>query len=227
VSKLVLVSIGFDVNLVLKSLLKIGLIDGDVVLLLYSRSGGEYEQRRVEEAVKTLKTILAGARAEHYDVAVSGMDFASDVATILDALRQHRRESIVASLVGGMRLIIMEALAALVFYRQFVDSNADISIHVMREDGVYDVTLPLSVLVLPLLGPREASVLEKLGKELAGRPRSEVVSALSRETGITESMAYKVLESLEEKKLIVVRDSAVELTLLGRLVLSALRTASG
>ena len=220
-SKLVLVSIGFDVNLVLRSLLKIGLGNGDVVLLLYSRSGGEYEQRKVEEAVKTLKSILAGVRVEHYDVVITGMDFASDVAAIVKALQGLGRKRIVASLVGGMRIAIIEAIVALTLYKRLVDPDVEVHIHSMREDGMYYVSIPLPALNPPELGPRELSFLERLGGGLAGRPRSEIVSMLSREMGITESMAYKVLESLEDKGLLDVRGGTVELTLLGRLVLDA------
>ena len=220
-----MVSIGFDVNLVLRSLLKIGLGDGDVVLLLYSRSGGEYEQRRVEEAVKTIKDILAGTRVEHYEVVITGMDFASDVAAIVRALRGFGRKRIVASLVGGMRIAIIGAIVALVLYKRFVDADVEVYIHAMREDGIYDVFIPLLVLNPPELGPRELSFLEKLGGGLAGEPRSEIVSKLSREMEITESMAYKVLENLEDKGLVNVRNSTVELTLLGTLVLAAYQQA--
>jgi len=220
-----LVSIGFDVNLVLRSLLKIGLGDSDVVLLLYSRSGGEYEQRKVEEAVKTLKSILAGTKVEHYDVVITGMDFASDVAAIVKALREFSRKRIVASLVGGMRITIIEAIVTLTLYKRLVDPDVEVSIHAMREDGMYDVFIPLLALNPPELGPRELSFLERFGEGLAGRPRSEIVSTLSMEMNITESMAYKVLESLEDKGLVSVRDSVVDLTLLGKLVLGAFQQA--
>ena len=225
--KLALVSVGFDVNLVLRSLLKLGLSDGDIVLLLYSKSGGEYEQRKVEEAVKTLKSLLSGVRVEHRDVVVTGMDFVGDVATILKALSERRARSIVASLVGGMRIVLVEAVVALLLYRKFVDASAEIAVHTMREDGLYDVLVPLSAMNPPDLGAREATVLEELCRGLAGRPRNEIVSAVSREMGVTESMAYKVLESLERKRLVKVRDGAVEVTLLGKLVLAAVRQAVG
>ncbi|MGB9828329.1 MAG: CRISPR-associated CARF protein Csa3 [Thermosphaera sp.] len=221
--KLVVVSVGFDVNLVLRSLLKLSLTDGDAVLLLYSKSGGEYEQRKVEEAVKALKNLLSGARVEHHDAVVTGMDFAGDVAAVLKALKEHseRTGRIVASLVGGMRIVIMEALVALILYKRFVNTSAEIAVHVMREDGVYDIILPLSAADPPELGPREAEVLRRLGEGLAGRARSEAASTVSREMGVTESMAYKVLESLERKGLVEIVDGRVELTLLGRLVLAA------
>jgi len=225
--KLALVSVGFDVNLVLRSLLKLGLSDGDIVLLLYSKSGGEYEQRKVEEAVKTLKSLLSGAGVKHHDVVVTGMDFVGDVAAILKALSERRARSIVASLVGGMRIVLVEAVVALLLYRKFVDASAEIAIHTMREDGLYDVLVPLSAMNPPDLGVREAMVLEELGRGLAGRPRNDVVSAVSRGMGVTESMAYKVLESLERKRLVEVRDGAVEVTLLGKLVLAAARQAVG
>lgn len=219
-AKLVLVTVGFDVNLVLRSLLKIGLGEGDCVLLVYSRSGGEYEQRRVEETVKTLKTILAGVRVEHYDAIVTGMDFVSDVAVVLKALKEHGKKVIVASLVGGMRIVIVEALVALALYERFIDTDAEVSVHVMREDGVYDTVVPLSALNLPDLGPRELAVLEEIGRRFESRPRNEIANVLSREMSITESMAYKALESLEEKGFIRFRDSVAEITTLGKLLLT-------
>ena len=217
-----MISIGFDVGLVTRSLLKVGLGSGDVVLLLYSKSGGEYEQRRVEEAVRAVKDLLAGARIEHYEVAVTGMDFASDVIAILKALKERGKPLIVASLVGGMRLVIMEAVTALLLYKRFISNDAEIAVHVMREDGMYDITLPVTVMNPPELGYREITVLRELGKGLAGKSKSEIASALSKDMEISESMVFKALDSLEKKGIIKTRSGSVELTLLGKLMLSAL-----
>ncbi len=224
-SKLVLVTVGFDVNLVLRSLLKAGLSNNDAVLLVYSRSGGEYEQRKVDEAVKALKTLLSGVRVEHHDAVVSGTDFVGDVITILKSLRKYTRGVIVASLVGGMRIVIIETIVALSLYKKFVNTNVEIIVHAMREDGVYEVLVPLVALNPPELSPRELTVLGEIRERFEGRSRNEIANTLPKEMGVTESMVYKILENLEEKGLIKFRNSIVELTLLGKLLLEVYVTA--
>jgi len=222
-SKAVLVSIGFDVNLVTRSLLKIGLSNGDVLLLLYSKSGGEYERKKVEKAVSTIKELVSKTGIEYYDIVVSGSDFISDATSILASLKRHGRSRIIASLVGGMRIIIVEAIVSLLLYRKFINKNVDITVHVMREDGTYDIMLPLDVMYLPVLSSREIELLKIMkAKNLVAYSRAKLVAILSKQLNVTESMIYKLLERLGRKGILMSEDNTVETTLLGKLILSIL-----
>jgi len=222
-SKVVLVSIGFDVNLVMRSLLKIGLSNGDVLLLLYSKSGGEYERKKVEKAVETIKDLVSKTGIGYYDIVVSGFDFVNDVATILNAIKKHSKAHIIASLVGGMRIVIVEAIVSLLLYRKFVNKNVNVTVHVMREDGTYDIMLPLDAMYLPDLSNRELTVLKIIKREeLFRKTRAKIVEDLSSKLNVTESMIYKLLSSLERKNILRSKDSTLEPTLLGKIILSIL-----
>ncbi|MEM1606257.1 MAG: hypothetical protein QXW41_08455, partial [Fervidicoccaceae archaeon] len=105
--KLVVVTVGFEEKLPLRGLLKVGLDAGDVVVLVYPRSGGEFEVRKVEKAVGVIKEFVgrAGAGVRVVDVEVSGLNFYEDVAKILLFLREQKAGEVVAVLAGGMRLV--------------------------------------------------------------------------------------------------------------------------
>jgi len=221
--KAVLVSIGFDVNLVTRSLLKIGLSNSDVLLLLYSKSGGEYERKKVESAVSTIKDLISKTGIGYCDIVVSGLDFVDDVTSILSVLKKHSKPNIIASLVGGMRMVIIEAIVSLLLYRKFLNKNVTITIHTMREDGIYDIMLPLNAMYPPDLSSRELTAL-KIIKEsnLLKKPRAKIVEELSKRLNVTESMIYKLLGNLEKKNILEIRDSTLEPTLLGRIILNIL-----
>lgn len=215
--KLLVLTIGFDEKLPLRGILKLGVSEGDTILLVYSKTGGEFEVRKVEKAVETLKDIVSKAGAKTEDLVVSGLDFYRDVATILGALRQHRVDEVVAVLAGGMRILVYEALVALVLWYRLAGVRS--RIHVAREDGLYDITTPVDLFYVKL-SSRENAVLKKL-TELGEMKRSALVDEVSREQGISESMVYKVLKSLSKKKLVAIEDDTVKLTELGRLVYEA------
>lgn len=218
-----MVSIGFDVNLVTRSLLKIGLSNNDVLLLLYSRSGGEYERKKVDKAVSTIKELVSKTGIEYCDIIVSGSDFVNDVVTILAILKKYDRPHIIASLVGGMRIVIIEAIVSLLLYRKFINRATVITIHAMREDGTYDIMLPLDAMYLPNLSSRELMVLKTVKESnLFEKPKSVLVEELSKRLNVTESMIYKLLGSLKRKNILRSEDNILRPTILGKIILSIL-----
>jgi len=218
--RLVACTVGFDEKLVLRSLLRVGFSVTDTVVLVYAKSGGEYEVKRVESAVNNIKELLSSVGVGYYDVVVSGMDFTSDVATIVGWLRDHSGgRGIVGVVSGGMRLTVIELLTALILYKRYVHPGANIEVHVAREDGLYSVVLPITWFNPPPLSSREAEVLKHLGDlNTATTTLAEAVDALSAKLSISKYAVYKAIQRLKMKGLIKRVDRAVELTDLGRLL---------
>lgn len=217
--KLVAVTIGFDEKLPLRGLLKVGLDSSDVVLLVYSKTGGEFEVRKVEKAVEAFKDVVSRAGARVVDVVISGTDFYGDTVTVLEALKKHEAREVVAVLAGGMRITVFEVLTALLLH--YRHGGVEAKVFLAREDGLYDVTLPVSMFYVSVTS-RDNVVLKKLS-EGGVMKRSRIVDEVSRETGISESMLYKVVKSLARRGLVVIEDDSVKLTELGRLTYEAIR----
>lgn len=229
-AKLVVTTIGFDERLVIRSLLRIGLDRNDVLLLVYSKSGSAYDVERVERAVSIVKELVGKASVEYYDVVVSGVDFTSDVREVVKALKTYGAErDIIACLVGGMRLTMLEVLVSLILYSSFMKQSEKTErektekIYVMREDGLYDVIIPFNVIHPPNLTTREVSALKVIkNKGIEEAARASLVNTLSRELGISKSGVYKIISKLEEKRIIEVTGSTVRVSPLGKLILEVL-----
>jgi CRISPR locus-related DNA-binding protein len=213
--KLVVSSIGFDVNLVVRSLLKVGITPSDVVVLVYSLTGDDISKKRVSEAVSTMKGLLRGAGVEVVDCEVTGMDFFEDVKRVINILKKLGPSEVIASLVGGMRM----TLFAILFAIELITRSTKIKalIHLMREDGLYDITLKAPL--VSKLGRSEARVL-RLMKELglSNTRRADAVKKLSEVMKVGEMAVRKVLESLERKGLISASDGLLRLEKVGEIL---------
>ncbi|MEM1696121.1 MAG: CRISPR-associated CARF protein Csa3 [Desulfurococcaceae archaeon] len=214
--RLILVTVGFEEKLPLRGLLKVGLSAGDVVALVYSRSGGEFEVRKVEKAVGVIKEIIGKAGVSVVDVEVSGSNFYGDVAKILWFLREQKASEVVAVLAGGMRLVAFEVLNALLMLHRHSGCTG-CSVLLMREDGLYDVILPVELFYVTV-SKAELAVLRALRNEGALK-RRQLIEVVSREVGVSASAVYKSLKSLAKKKLVVVEDETVKPTEMSRLLL--------
>jgi CRISPR locus-related DNA-binding protein len=211
--KVLVVSLGFSVDLVVRSILKITVDPADTVVLVYSLSGDEVSKKRVLDVVSTIKGLLKGNKV--IDCEVTGTDFYEDVIKVLRTLKSCANTNVIASLVGGMRITLFAILYALELFSRVKGCNT--YMYLMREDGLYDVVIKLPL--TPSLGNTEKRML-KLIKDmgLEGYRRSEVVSKLSNTLKITQVAVRKVLRSLESKKLISVSDGVIKLERLGRVI---------
>jgi len=209
-SKVLVVSVGFNVDLVVRSILKVSVSPDDIIVIVYSLTGDEYSRKRVLDTVLTIKGLLKGS--DLLECEVTGMDFFEDVIRVLKVLKNHTSREIIASLVGGMRITLFAILYALELICRVRGCNA--VIHLMREDGLYDAMIKLPL--VSSLGGAERKVL-KLIKELnlSGLRRGEIVSKLTNTLGVSESAVRKILKSLESKRLITISDSTVKLERLG------------
>jgi len=215
--KLVVVTVGFDEKLPLRGVLKVGLDVGDVVMLVYSKTGGEFEVKKVGRAVEVLKEIIQSTGAGIVEVEVSGTSFYDDVAVVLRSLRGQKADEVVAVLAGGMRLVIFEVLFALLtLYRLGRFQQVRSKVLLMREDGLYDVALPLESFYVTI--PRNGLAVMRIIHSHGEVKRSQLVEIASREAGLSESAVYKLVKSLTQRGLVVVDSDVVRLTELGHLI---------
>lgn len=221
--KMVLVTVGFDEKLVLRPLLKIGLDRGDTVLLVYSKSGSRHDVERVERAVDTIKSVIGSLGIDVVEAVVSASDFLEDVTIILQTIaRYDHGGEIVVALTGGMRLVIIESIVALLLYRRLIARNTKARFLLMREDGLYDVVLPFEVFELAYTTDRELEVLTVLAESgLENVKRSEAVKTTASRLGVSEYAVYKHLSALERKGYVSIEESKIRITELGRLIARA------
>lgn len=225
-TKLVIATLGFDEKLVLRAFFKVGLDRGDTVLLVYSKTGDPYDVERVEKAASAVKSIVGNLGVKVVDSIVTATDFVVDVTTILNSIvRCGDVEEVVATLVGGMRLVIIETVVALSLYKELVAPKKRTSILAMREDGLYDVLLPFEALGLSRVTRREIAVLITIAREnLENARRNEAVKVIASKLGVTEYTVYKYLSTLEEEGLIDLDDNRIRITLLGELIVKSALT---
>lgn len=217
--RLVVVTVGFDEKLPLRGLLKLGLEDGDIVALVYSKSGGELDVKRVENAVQVLREIMSRVGADVVDVVVSGMDFYADVLSIARTLKKYKVKEVIAILAGGMRLVIFELLLALLLNYRLNGITTKILLY--REDGLYSVMISAEMfhVSLPSRGLDVLRVLREWGEAR----RRVVVETIAREQGVSESLVYKLIEDLAQRGLVTIEDDTVKLSPLGVLALEVVR----
>ncbi|MEM2308231.1 MAG: hypothetical protein QXI94_04915 [Sulfolobales archaeon] len=215
--KLVVVTVGFDEKLPLRGMLKVGVDVSDTVMLVYSKTGGEFEVKKVGRAVEVLKEIIRSTGAGVVEVEVSGTSFYDDVAVVLRSLKEQKADEVVAVLAGGMRLVIFEVLFALLtLYRLGRFQQVRSKVLLMREDGLYDVALPLESFYVTI--PRSGLAVMRIIHSHGEVKRSRLVETASREAGLSESAVYKLVKSLTQRGLVVVDSDVVRLTELGHLI---------
>lgn len=220
VDKVVLSTVGFSAELVMRSALRVGIGSRDRVVLIYSMSGDEHSRKRVGEAVETVKKLLHGVGVIVEDCVVTGTDFFEDVTAVLKVLKSYRDKEIIVSLTGGMRITIFAVFYAAELLARLL--KVRVTIHLMREDGLYDVFL--SAPLVPMLGRGELTILRYL-KEFgfSGRPRPRIVEELAKNMRVSETAVRKVFNGLETKGLVQVSDGMVVITKLGEVVYEILK----
>jgi len=215
-SRVIFTTIGFEPGLVMRSLTRIGLKEDDKIVLIYTLSGDKYSREKTSEALRAIKEFLKTIGVENIDCEISGTSFYDDVKKIVKVLDQYKDREIIAFLVGGMRMIILATLYALEIFSRL--NKRRTKIHVMREDGLYEIFL-LTPLV-PIIGKGEINILRLLKEhDLNNKKRSEVVKKLVEMTGLTQFSIRKTLYNIEKKNLIKIEDGNIKITELGELFL--------
>lgn len=210
IKKLVIFIIGFDEKLVIRSGFRIGIQPGDTALLVYSISGGEFEKSKVVKAVETVRNIFIDSGIKLRELVLDANSFGKDVFKLVDVLNELKPERLIVSLGSGMRYLGLVSLYASLIYRELV-KDVELSIHVAREDGLYDVALNLDTLRLNI-GRSELRLLCFIKNNAE---RDVVVRESCVKLSKTRSTIYALLHRMVKRGLIIIRDNSVELTPLG------------
>ena len=219
--RLILLTVGFESHLPLRGLLRIGVSPKDQLLLIYPSSGGEYEQKRVQNTVQQIKNITSNLGISIAELPLPCTNFDHDIISIIREIKKVKKKKAVAILAGGMRILIPEVVSALLALRKYWNSNLAVEFFFMREDGLYEKRAQPDYFIPPDITDREIEVLNtilELGR-VVERPR--VVKTVVERLNVTESMAYKFITTLSSKRVIRIYDNHVELTPLGIIVLEA------
>lgn len=210
-NRLVIFIVGFDEKLILRSSFKIGLKPDDSALLIYSTGSGEYEKSKVSRALETIESIFTSAGVHVNKLDISANDFGRDVATIVKVLRETNPNKAVLALGSGMRYLGFAALYALIIYREFIQRDLEIYIHIAREDGLYDVLINARAIKFNI-GSSESLFICNFEKS---EERDVLVKRLIRKLHKSLSTIYSLLYRLDSKGLVKIEDNLVRLTPLG------------
>lgn len=220
--RLLIVTVGFETDLPLRALMRVGISPFDRILLISPNTGGEYEKRKARRAVDEIKKIVSMLKVPVSEVPVSCANFSSDVLVLIREIKKAGKKEVVAILAGGMRMLIPEVVSATTALRKYWGKELSITYFFMREDGMHEARLGQEFFTFPNITNRESRIIKLLAK-IGGRARrSDFVKKLSESLGVTESMAYKFITALISKKALELRESDVELTEIGRIVAEAL-----
>ena len=223
-ARLFMISVGFSVDLILRSLLRHGIKDGDTIVLIYTVSGEEKEVKRALRTVEDLENILGGLKSaiKLEKLEVSAKNFEEDVYRVYSYLvsKERKVDEVVAVLSGGMRLLMLEVLTALALHQKYRGDKLEYIISLMREDGLYYLSLPLRLITDYSISPSEKTLLIKIG-EMKQIERIKLLSLL-RES-MPRSTFYETLRNLEEKGLIREENNKIMLTFTGRVLVKVLK----
>jgi CRISPR-associated protein Csa3 len=185
-----LFTMGFDERFVLRSILRNGLQSGETILLILPVNG---EEARAEKAINTLKTFVKqtqhDAKIELIRVKLDDVYSAvSDIGSIL----RSTRERIIANLSGGMRLLILVTLAAI------LSSGVNAKIEVDMESGKGPIILPLELYKPLNLEPVDIVIMRKLS--IMGKRVN--LEELAESLEMNKSSVWRRMRNLEEKRLV-------------------------
>ena len=193
--RLYLITLGFDEKFATRFLLRHGVRERDVVVLVVAE---DYEERKeARAAVEALRGLLEASLEEGglKIVPVERGDVAGSIRRLLEVLDVWGGvEKVYASLSGGMRFIVIVSLLALAAYTR--RRGVPVDVEVDFEDLKGYTALPLDA-ALREPGMRELRLL----RAAAGMDRPTVRS-LAEESGLSPSTVHRTLEQLRAMGLI-------------------------
>ncbi|MEB3780366.1 MAG: CRISPR-associated CARF protein Csa3 [Desulfurococcales archaeon] len=193
--RVLVATLGFDSRFQMKTLTQLGSggdIKGISLVIIVRPSTGD---GRAEEAERTLvkfcREILG---VEVLVLKVNVLDPPAAIGSITGALRRIDPDDIVADLSGGMRLLIMETLAALLAYKR---NRSNLRIVLWAEDLSGKVDLDPKIFSLPQVTESDVKILEVLV-----RKGSLSLKELASELSIPRSTIHDRLRKMIDKGLV-------------------------
>jgi len=212
----IVATLGFDEKHVVRSLIRIGFRDVDAIKLLVPRREhrDEFLEKKVGEAFSKIKSLAEMAEVKDVTlVEVPIKNFVDGVATIRGVLRKCLRSSrsVVLSLGGGMRALVVESLIAALSLPERERRNVKIFVELESGEGFveFDAAVPLSV----SLSSIEADVLRFLAS-CGNASLGDIATKL----GLPRSTAWKALDKLASLGLVERSEGLYVVTEYGKLI---------
>jgi len=188
--------LGFDERHVIRSLLRLGFKNVDVIYLVVP-SGRITKQ--TEEAIKRITEVAKLANV--FDVKVFEVDplgFGSAVAKLRKLIMDlcSGGKDLVISLGGGMRVLIVETLVASLLVPKELSSHILIVVDLESGEGYIEVNIS-NILTISELKLDELQVLKYLLTKAPAGP-----TEISKTLGIPKTTVWKILKKLHTKELV-------------------------
>ncbi|MCL7390328.1 MAG: CRISPR-associated CARF protein Csa3 [Thaumarchaeota archaeon] len=188
--------LGFDERHVIRSLLRLGFKNVDVIYLVVP-SGRITKQ--TEEAIKRITEVAKLANVSDVKVfEVDPLGFGSAVAKLRKLIIDlcSGGKDLVISLGGGMRVLIVETLVASLLVPKELSSHILVVVDLESGEGYIEVNIS-SILTISELKLDELQVLKYLLTKAPAGP-----TEISKTLGIPKTTVWKILKKLHAKELV-------------------------
>lgn len=188
--------LGFDERHVIRSLLRLGFKNVDVIYLVVP-SGRITKQ--TEEAIKRITEVAKLANVSDVKVfEVDPLGFGSAVAKLRKLIMDlcSGGKDLVISLGGGMRVLIVETLVASLLVPKELSSHILIVVDLESGEGYIEVNIS-NILTISELKLDELQVLKYLLTKAPAGP-----TEISKTLGIPKTTVWKILKKLHTKELV-------------------------
>ena len=188
--------LGFDERHVIRSLLRLGFKNVDVIYLVVP-SGRITKQ--TEEAIKRITEVAKLANVSDVKVfEVDPLGFGSAVAKLRKLMIDlcSGGKDLVISLGGGMRVLIVETLVASLLVPKELSSHILIVVDLESGEGYIEVNIS-NILTISELKSDELQVLKYLLTKAPAGP-----TEISKTLGIPKTTVWKILKKLHAKGLV-------------------------
>jgi len=188
--------LGFDERHVIRSLLRLGFKNVDVIYLVVP--SGRIT-RQTEEAIKRITEVAKLANVSDVKVfEVDPLGFGSAVAKLRKLIMDlcSGGKDLVISLGGGMRVLIVETLIASLLVPKELSSHILIVVDLESGEGYIEVNIS-NILAISELKLDELQVLKYLLTKAPAGP-----TEISKTLGIPKTTVWKILKKLHAKELV-------------------------
>jgi len=188
--------LGFDERHVVRSLLRLGFKNVDVIYLVVP-SGRVTKQ--TEEAIKRITEVAKLANVSNVEIfEVDPLEFGNAVAKLRKLLMDlcSGGKDLVISLGGGMRVLIIETLIASLLIPKELSSHISLVADLESSEGYIEVNIH-NLLIISELRTDELQVLKYLLTKTSAGP-----TEISRSLQIPKTTVWKILKKLHNKGLV-------------------------
>lgn len=181
--KLIIVTIGFQTTLILRSLLRHSVTKGDLVYVIAAEASDDYAKARVINAINDIESVIGKVNV----IYVKPSNLVDSVIALSDIFsKANETDEVLLILSGGMRILLIETLLTAI--HRVPDTKKTI-IHTELENMENYIEIPLNLFKINL-NKEEKEILKALKEE----PMN--LSELSRALGKSKATVFRKLRKL-------------------------------